>query len=79
MRIIARPLRVDGSESIGTEGTVSGDYQSVRNFIRYNHPHLTNPHGYVIYRNNGGGAFTQLTRIEGRLIPAGSPPVRISS
>lgn len=65
MRILARPLRADGSEPIGTEGTVSGDYQSVRNFIRYNRPYLTNPHGYVVLRNDGGGAFIELTRIGG--------------
>lgn len=65
MRIIARPLRPDGSEPLGTLGTVSGDYQSIRNFLRYNRPYLTNLHGYVIFRNDGGGSFTELARTTG--------------
>ncbi len=66
MRILACPLRADGTESLGTLGVISGDYQTVRNFKRYNHSHLTNIYGYVIYRNDGGGKFTELARIKGR-------------
>lgn len=63
MRIVARPLRANGAEPIGTLGTVSGDYQSLATFMRYNRQYLTNPHGYVVFRNDGGGSFTELTRI----------------
>jgi hypothetical protein len=65
VRIVARPLRPDGTELLGTLGTVSGNYQSARNFIRYNRPYLTNPHGYVIFRNDGGGSLTELARTAG--------------
>lgn len=39
MRMMAIPVRDDGTEYIGTEGVRSGDYQSVRNFVRYNVSH----------------------------------------
>ncbi len=62
MKIIARPLRADGVEELGTLGVVSGNYQSVENFLRYNRQHLTSLHGYIIYRSEGGGSFTELAR-----------------
>jgi hypothetical protein len=35
MRYGAIPLRADGSERMGTEGVLTGDYASPDNFIRY--------------------------------------------
>lgn len=61
MRLFAIPLRVDGQTKLGTLGVVSGEYQSVANFIRYNRKYLTNPHGYSIEQSHGGGSFTRIT------------------
>ena len=60
MRLFARPLRANGQTELGTLGVVTGDYQCVANFIRYNKAHLTHHHGYLIERSNGGGSFTPI-------------------
>jgi hypothetical protein len=36
MKFFAIPLRADGTEYMGTEGVLSGEYQSAKNFIKYN-------------------------------------------
>jgi len=36
MKLYAIPKRADGTDSLGTFGVMSGEYQSVRNFIRFN-------------------------------------------
>lgn len=55
MRVFARPLRADGTEYMGTEGVISGDYQTLATFNRYSFRH----HGlagftYNVYRVTDG-------------------------
>lgn len=43
------PVRNDGRDQMGTGGTISGNYQSVQNYLRYNRKNFDSDTLYAVY------------------------------
>ena len=57
MKYTAIEVSENGRDRLGTEGVITGEYQSQRNFIKWNIKHLKREQLYAVYSGGSGGKY----------------------